>query len=127
MPQVQVTFYVEDDGKVTMTDWLDQLSDVGQDRCIDRLKRLKSQGHDLRRPIAAPLRGGIYELRTRENKIRLRMLYFFYGRGRVVVTHGLKKKTDEVPSVEIDRAIEKKKRYEPHPEGHTFHWEPHDE
>lgn len=127
MPPIQVVFYVEDDGMVTLTDWIDQLSEVGQDRCIDRLKRLRSLGHELRRPIAAPLRGGIYELRVRENKVRLRMLFFFFGRERAVVTHGLKKKTDEVPSIDIDRAIEKKKRYEENPRAHTYLWEPENE
>ncbi|MBM4329216.1 MAG: hypothetical protein FJ118_18875 [Deltaproteobacteria bacterium] len=71
MPEVQVVFYMEDDGSVPMCEWLDKQSDVGRDRCIDRLKRLRNQGHDLRRPIAAPLRDGIYELRAREKKVRL--------------------------------------------------------
>lgn len=127
LPPVRVVFYMEDSGTVTMTDWLDHQSDVGQDRCIDRLKRLRNQGHELRRPIAAPLRDGIYELRVREKKVRLRMLFFFYGRERVVVTHGLKKKSDEVPPTEIERALEKKKRYEADPEAHTFYWEPDNE
>jgi len=118
---------MEDDGSVPMSDWLAQQSNVGQDRCIDRLKKLGSRGHELRRPIAAPLRDSIYELRVREKKVRLRMLFFFYGRERVVVTHGLKKKSDEVPPTEIDRALEKKKRYEADPEAHTFYWEPDNE
>jgi phage-related protein len=83
-----------------------------------------SYGHELRRPISAPLRDGIYELRLRENKVRLRMLYFFAGRKAVVVTHGLKKQTDRVPPVEIDRALEMKKQYEACPDAHTFLWEP---
>jgi phage-related protein len=86
-----------------MTDWLDHQSDVGQDRCIDRLKRLRSQGHELRRPIAGPLRDGIYELRAREDKVRLLMLFFFCGAERAVVTHGLKKKTDQVLPIESER------------------------
>ncbi len=124
MPRVQVVFYKEDDGAVIMSEWLSQQSDVGRDRCIDRLKRLRSQGHELRRPIAAPLRDGIYELRARENKVRLRILFFFYGRERAVVTHGLKKETGGVPSIEIDRALLRKKKYEENPTAHTFYWEP---
>ena len=127
MPSVRVIFYVEDDGTVAMRDWLDEQSAVGQDRCIDRLKKLRSRGHQLRRPIAAPLRDGIYELRARENKVRLRMLFFFYGRQKAVVTHGLRKKAERVPPIEIDRAVEKKKQYEENPEGHTFYWEPDNE
>jgi len=127
VPPIQVVFYVEDDGMVPLTEWFDQQSAVGQDRCIDRLKRLRRQGHELRRPIAAPLRDGIYELRARDNKVRLRMLFFFHGRERAVVTHGLKKKADEIPPIDIDRAVEKKRRYDENPEAHTFYWEPDNE
>lgn len=109
MPPVQVVFYKEDDETVTMSEWLEQQSAFAQDRCIDRLKKLKSRGHELRRPLAAPLRGGIYELRVREKKVRIRMLYFFCGREIVVVTHGLKKKSSEVPEIEINRALDKKR------------------
>ncbi len=127
MPPVRVVFYREDDGTVTMADWLDQQSAFAQDRCIDRLKKLRGQGHELRRPLSAPLGDGIYELRVREKKVRLRMLYFFYGREIVVVSHGLKKKTGEVPPIDIHRALEKKKKFEANPEVHTFHWEPDNE
>jgi phage-related protein len=115
---------MEEDGSVPMMDWLDRQSDDGQDLCIDRLIRLMSHGHELRRPIAARLRDGIYELRARENRVRLRMLYFFAGGRAVVVTHGLKNKTDRVPPIEIDRALEMKKKYEACPEAHIFLWEP---
>ena len=127
MPPVRVVFWKEDDGTVPMSDWLDQQSAVVQDRCIDRLKKLRSSGHELRRPLAAPLRSGIYELRVREQKVRIRMLYFFSGTEIVVATHGLKKKTSEVPQVEIDRALDKKKKFEANPEAHTFSWEPDNE
>ena len=123
MPPVRVVFYRDDDGTVPMIDWLDQQSAYAQDRCIDRLKKLSSYGHDLRRPLAALLREGIYEIRVRENKVRLRMLYFFSGREIVVVTHGIKKKTAEVSQIEINRALEKKKMYQANPEAHTFNWE----
>lgn len=127
MPPVQVVFYKEDDGSVPVADWLDQQSAKGQDLCIDRMTRLRDQGHQLRRPTAAPLRGGIYELRARENKVRLRILFFFYGKDRAVMVQGLKKKTQKVPPIEIDRAVQKKKKYEEDPRAHTLHWEPDNE
>jgi len=127
LPPVRVVFYKEDDGTVAMTHWLKQQSDFAQDRCVARLKRLRSRGHELRRPISAPLRDGIYELRVREKTVRLRMLYFFFGKEAVVVTHGLKKKTTDVPQVEINRALDKKKRFEADPEAHIFDWEPDNE
>jgi len=47
------------------------------------------------------------------------MLYFFYGRARAVVTHGIIKQSDKVPPKEIERAVEMKKRYEESPDYHS--------
>jgi len=85
---------------------------------------LRDYGHDLRRPIADYLRDDIYALRVKFQGIRYRMLYFFYGRERAVITHGITKQTDEVPPQEIGRAVEMKRRYEEDPHRHS-HWEIH--
>jgi hypothetical protein len=45
------------------------------------------------------------------------MLYFFF-QGRAVVTHGLTKE-GKVPDIEIDRAIERKTRFEKNPDRYT--------
>ncbi|MBD3398380.1 type II toxin-antitoxin system RelE/ParE family toxin [Candidatus Micrarchaeota archaeon] len=123
LPEVKVIFYKDDDGSVPIIDWIDKQSAYAQDRIIDRLTKLRSFGHELRRPLAAPLRNGIYELRLRERKVRLRMLYFFYGGDMVIITGGLRKKTTETPDMEINRALEKKKKFENDPQTHSFYWE----
>lgn len=92
------------------------------------MKQLEDFGHELRRPIADYLRDGIYELRPSYQGVNYRMLYFFPKADKskranppkiVVVSHGLTKES-EVPDVEIDRAIERKKMFEAHPKRHTF-------
>jgi hypothetical protein len=47
------------------------------------------------------------------------MLYFFYGNVVAVVSHGIVKE-QKVPSKEIDRAVERKKRFMANPQRHTF-------
>ena len=47
------------------------------------------------------------------------MLYFFYGNVAAVVSHGLMKESI-VPPKEIDRAVERKKRFERAPQQHTY-------
>ena len=74
-------------------------------------------GHELRRPHADMLRDGIYELRARRGHVNYRMLYFFHGRDVAVVAHGLIKEK-AVPPADIERAIERKRRYEQNPEKH---------
>lgn len=80
---------------------------------------LEELGHELRRPEADLLRGGIYELRVRLGTVNYRMLYFFHGRLAAVVSHGLTKEK-VVPPAEIDEAIGRKIRFEAAPEKHRF-------
>jgi hypothetical protein len=77
------------------------------------------EGHDLRRPVADFLRDGIYELRPSYQGVNYRILYFFMGRDVVVLSHGITKE-GVVPATEIDRAIERRKRFEADPKAHTY-------
>ncbi len=90
-----------------------------RDKCYVRLERLSEMGHALRRPEADYLRDGIYELRVTLRGIHHRILYFFHGAVAAVVSHGVIK-TQVVPPKEIDRAVERKKRFEANPPRHTY-------
>jgi len=126
LPPVQVVFYMEDDGTVPMTEWLEGLRTQPKHRakCVKWLTLLRDHGHDLRRPKADLLRGGIHELRVKFSFENYRMLYFFHGRDRAVVTHGITKHADEVSPEEIDKALKLKRKYENDPASHTHDWEP---
>jgi phage-related protein len=106
--------------------WLDTLPTKAHDKCRVRIERLKELGHELRRPEADYLRDGIYELRTKHAGVNYRMLYFFHRNVAAVVSHGLVKE-QAVPPVEIDRAIERKRRFEKSPDRHTYREESHAE
>jgi len=64
------------------------------------------------------LRDGIYELRVGLQHINYRMLYFFHGRTAAVISHGLVKEA-AVPPKEIERALERKRKFEANPKAHT--------
>ncbi len=124
MPPVEVVYYQDDDETVPMKQWVETLQSQPRHRakCIEWIGLLRDHGHDLRRPISDYLRDGIHELRPRFERIQYRMLYFFHGRQRAVITHGITKKTDKVSPKEIDRAVEMKKRYAEDADHHS-HWE----
>ena len=65
------------------------------------------------------LRDGVYELRVRVGQVHYRLLYFFHGQGVAILTHGLTKEK-KVPEADIDRAVERKKRFEADPEAHRY-------
>ncbi len=118
MPRTKVVFYKEDDGSVPILEWLDSLQPRAVDKCMVRIERLQQMGHELRRPEADFLRDGIYELRVGLQHVNYRMLYFFHGRTAAVVSHGLVKEA-EVPWKEIEKGLERKRKFENNPQAHT--------
>ncbi len=116
VPQSELIFYKEGE-TVLFDEWLKALPVKVQAKCLTLVSMLRSQGHELRRPIADILRDGIYELRLSYQGVNYRILYFFSGKNIVVISHGLSKKVD-VPAIEIDRAIERKNEYEANPKVH---------
>lgn len=119
MPKTKVVFFKEDDGSVPILEWLDSLQEKALDKCTVRIERLEELGHELRRPEADFLRDGIYELRVGLQHVNYRMLYFFHGRTAAVVSHGIVKEA-AVPSKEIEKAIERKRKFEKNPKAHTY-------
>ena len=120
MPPTTLVFYKEEDGAVPVIRWLAGLPGKAAAECLAYLARLESEGHELRRPIADLLRDGIHELRPSLAGVRLcAVLYFFHGANAVVISHGLTKER-EVPKLEIERAIQRMRRFRSNPARHTF-------
>ena len=122
MPQTQLIFYQERQNDVPVRDWLADLQNKNRAafaKCVESIRRLTQFGHELRRPHADLLRDGIYELRVRHKRVNYRILYFFHGRNVAILAHGLVKEK-EVPSTDIERALERKRRFENNPDKHTY-------
>jgi hypothetical protein len=118
VPKTKVIPYCEGDGSCPFLEWFDQQPAKLQDKCFLRVERLREMGHELRRPEADLLRDGIYELRASIQGVHHRILYFFHGAVAAVVSHGVVK--ERVPPKEIERAIERKKRFEANPSKHIY-------
>ena len=72
---------------------------------------LEEKGTELRLPYSEHLDDGIFELRTKQGRNIIRNLYFFFVGNKIIITHGFRKKTQKVPSEEIERAKEYRKDY----------------
>ena len=121
MPAAQVVFYKSDDGAVPVLEFLRNLLPIhpkAYANCLARIRLLKALGHELRRPHVDYLRDGIFELRTKERTVQYRILFFYHGRNITILAHALTKEKD-VPDIDIERALERKQRYEQNPSRHS--------
>lgn len=122
MPNTEVLFYQDPDGRSPVVEWLEELREMdiaAYAKCVAVIERLEELGHELRRPTADLLRDGVYELRAKKGHVNYRLLYFFCGRNVAVVAHGLTKE-DVVPAADIQRALRRKKAFEADPQRHTY-------
>jgi len=119
LPKTKIVLYRESDDSVPVLEWLLRLPPKGQDKCRVRLGRLAELGHELRRPEADLLRDKIYELRASFQGIHYRILYFFHGNVAAVISHGIVKE-GAVPPKEIEKAMERKAKFESNPIKHSY-------
>ena len=111
MPQTEVRVFRSSPETVPLLEWLDELSrrqPKAYFKCLARVLALAELGHELRRPAADLLTGGIYELRVRHANVNYRMLYFFCGVHVACLSHGFTKES-AVPPAEIELAAARKK------------------
>ncbi len=73
---------------------------------------LEIQGHKARRPLSDHVKGKIREIRARLKKNRYRVLYYFCYKKYIVLLHGIKKKTSEIPKKDIKAAETRMKDFE---------------
>jgi hypothetical protein len=106
---IDVVFYAEN-GIAPALSWLARQPNKVQDKFDFVIAQLEMQGHELRRPLSAPLERKIHELRVRWQRVNYRLLYFFDGRIAAVVAHGCTKER-EVDSADIDRAVACREKY----------------
>jgi len=120
MPITPVVFFKEKDGAVPFMTWFEGLPAHAKDQCLARLTLLREMGHELRRPAAENLGGGIYELRSKSRNVNYRVLYFFHGKLAAVISHGIQKQQEKVPTKEIALARARMAMFKANPGAHTF-------
>lgn len=121
MTKVNVIFYKDSRGKAPVLSWLKnnkQKQELAKFRT--RIELLKNHGIDLKRPMAAYLSEGIYELRLNSGNRHIRIFYFFHERKAVVLCHVIVKKSRKVPPKEIEIAVRRKERFVENPDLHTY-------
>ena len=106
-----VEFYETLKGEKPCLEFLNTLEVKLRAKAFRDMALLEEKGTELRLPYSEHLDDGIFELRTKQGRNIIRDLYFFFVGNKIIITHGFRKKTQKVPSGEIERAKEYRKDY----------------
>ncbi|MCD7827685.1 MAG: type II toxin-antitoxin system RelE/ParE family toxin [Clostridiales bacterium] len=111
-----IEYYKKENGNIPVLDFLLSLNPKMRAKAFSEIELLQKHGINLREPYAKPIKGekykGLYELRIKFSSDISRIFYFTYINNTFVLLHGFTKKTDKLPSKELDRAIRYKEDYE---------------
>ncbi|MBI5200851.1 MAG: type II toxin-antitoxin system RelE/ParE family toxin [Elusimicrobia bacterium] len=111
MTDYEIVYYVARNGACPFKDFLEGSQDKVRAKFFKIMKVLEALGPNLKRPLSDTLRDGIRELRVVFSGSQHRAFYFFSDGRRIIVTHGIVKKSDRVPPGEIERAIRYRNDY----------------
>jgi phage-related protein len=100
--------FVDERGHCPVREYLLGLPLKERAKALAYVEELRSQGHNLRRPLADYIGHGINELRPGANRV----FYFFFMRDSAVLLHAIRKRTDKLPQRDIELCIKRKQRVE---------------
>ncbi|HDZ76483.1 MAG TPA: type II toxin-antitoxin system RelE/ParE family toxin [Candidatus Omnitrophica bacterium] len=103
-----IYYFVDERGNKPVEEFIRSLPKKERAKVFAYIVELKSQGNNLRRPVADYLKSGIYELRPKDDRI----FYFFYLKNNAVLIHAIKKNIKEIPKNDLMLCIKRKKQIE---------------
>jgi phage-related protein len=108
----KIKYYETERGQKPVEEFIDTLEENMQVKVFRQIGLLKDYGNMLREPHSSIVGNGIYELRIIESRNIVRIFYFFKTGKTIVLTNGIVKKTQKLPSSAIKTAEQHKKDYE---------------
>ncbi|MBU0694158.1 MAG: type II toxin-antitoxin system RelE/ParE family toxin [Candidatus Omnitrophica bacterium] len=111
MDRYTCLFYQTSTGKLPVEDFICSLDSSSQDKFAYKKELLEQLGPQLRFPHTDILGNDIFELRFKGKEGQIRVLFFFFYRKQIILTHGFLKKTQKTPRKEIKIARQRKKDF----------------
>ena len=99
-----IEIYVKRDGTEPVNVFLYLLEGKLRAKVLREIGLLEEFGNELREPHTKLLLDNIFELRVKQARNIVRVLYFFMQDRKIILTHGFIKKTKKTPPKEIERA-----------------------
>ena len=120
MSRFIVDFYKEKNGNKPLGDFIRSLDTKIKAKVVANLHLLEEYGNRAREPLSKHLVDGIFEVRTIEGNIIVRILYFFDNDRIIIATNGFVKKQQKTPKSEIDLAKWRREDYHRRKEMGTY-------
>lgn len=111
MSEFKAEFYKTKDGNKPAREFILSQEIKMKAKLFGLVDMLEQYGNQLREPYSKSLGDGIFEIRAKVGTDITRVLYFFYYEGRIILTNGFVKKTQETPSSEIKKAKQYRKEF----------------
>lgn len=110
MTNYQVVFYKDNRGKQPVQEFINAQDSSSRSKFAKLFRLLQIYGPELMMPYARYLSGGMYELRLRgKNEVRVFYVWISGNRGRIVLLHAFKKRTQKLPERELEIARTRQK------------------
>ncbi|HSB31350.1 MAG TPA: type II toxin-antitoxin system RelE/ParE family toxin [Candidatus Sulfobium mesophilum] len=108
-----IEYYVADNGKSPARDFINSLSAESKAKFIFIADLLTEYGLNVREPYVKPITGSrkLFEIRIKDRQNIHRVFYFAFTGRKLILLHGFTKKTDKLPSREIEIAEARMKDY----------------
>lgn len=97
-------YYRDSKGNEPVANFIDSLPLGTRAKVFRLIELLAKYGVLLKEPYTKQVRGKVRELRIKDSKGAIRVLYFTYTGKRFILLHGFIKKGDKTPEREIDMA-----------------------
>lgn len=109
--KVPAVFYRSDSGKEPARDWLLGLSKDDR-KAIGADIQTVEFGWPVGMPVCRPMKDGLYEVRTNLDDGRIARVLFCFHSNKMVLLHGIIKKSQKTPKPDLDLAKKRKKEVE---------------
>ena len=107
-----VDYYELPNGDKPVEKFIDSLDTKMRAKALGCIEILAEYGNTLREPYSKSLGKGLFELRIKFSTDITRLFYFFFINNKIILTHGIIKKTDKTPPSEIALALKYKADFE---------------
>ena len=99
-----VEYYMDSRGREPVADFIDSLPTEVQAKVLRLMNLLADYGVLLKEPYTRQIRGKLRELRITAKSGEVRVFYFAFAEGRMVLLHGFVKKARRTPIRDIEIA-----------------------